>query len=600
MGGEAKKMQPQLPPRETLPAVIRRSLSSPRDAALLERDENGVWVATSSQALLERIESLARAIRSSGPQAGDRIALVAANSVDWIVCDFAILFAGCVVVPVFPTQASDQVAYILKDSAAKLVFVDTPAAAERIRPLTDAPVVVFAGSEPDSLRVFEGRGVGAAASGPADAERALKPDDLAVLIYTSGTTGEPKGVMLSHYNIGFNAESSFSNTFDVLPSGSNVLSVLPFSHIYEHMIVYGYMMRKMRHYIAHDAEKLLEDLREVHPVTMTAVPRLFERVIARIVGKAKSDGGLAARIVPWALHVGRDYMSAKNRGRNPGLLLWLRYKVARALVLRKIRGRLGLERLVFFVSGSAALHFDVAMTMLACDLPIVEGYGPTECSPVVTVNRFENNRYGTVGRPIPGVEISIAPDGEVLVRGPGVMLGYYKNESATAQALRDGWYHTGDVGEIDSDGFLRITDRKNELFKTSGGKFIAPARVESAIKRSVYINQALVVGEGRAHPVALVSPNWELVRGELGISADVSPNTLSERPDVIDFLTKQVRLQTEDLATFEQVRRVAVLPRDLTIEDGELSPTLKVKRRIVENRYAAPIGRLYAEEAAAV
>src|SRR5581483_12281143 len=285
--------------------------------------------------------------------------------------------------------------------------------------------------------------------------------------------------------------------------GSNVLSILPFSHIYEHMILYGYMLRGMHHYIAHDVEKLLDDLRDVHPVTMTAVPRLFERVIARIVGTAKTEGGLQAKVVPWALNVGRDYMTAKTRGKDPGAALSLQYRVAHSLVLRKIRPRLGLDKLVFFVSGSAPLHVDVAMTLLGCDIPIVEGYGPTECSPVVTVNTFENNRYGTVGKPIPGVEIAIAPDGEVLVRGPGVMLGYYRNESATMQALRDGWYHTGDVGEIDKDGFLRITDRKNELFKTSGGKFIAPSRLESAIKRSVYANQALIVGEGRAHPVAL-------------------------------------------------------------------------------------------------
>jgi long-chain acyl-CoA synthetase len=586
-------MQPSLPPRETLPAVIRRSLEQPRDAALLERAGAG-WSATSSKQLLDRVENLANAIRSSGLQAGDRVALMAVNSVDWIVADFAILFAGCVVVPIFSTQASDQVSFILRDSDAKLVFTGTAAAAASVRELSAAPVIVFESSSADSLKRFEERGVGLVA----EWEAALKPDDLAVLIYTSGTTGEPKGVMLSHDNVAFNAESSFSNTFDVLPSGSNVLSILPFSHIYEHMILYGYMLRGMHHYIAHDVDKLLDDLRDVHPVTMTAVPRLFERVIARIVGTAKSEGGLQAKAVPWALNVGRDYMSAKTRGKDPGAALSLQYRIAHSLVLRKIRPRLGLDKLIFFVSGSAPLHFDVAMTMLGCDIPIVEGYGPTECSPVVTVNTFGNNHYGTVGKPIPGVEIAIASDGEVLVRGPGVMLGYYHNPAATSEALKDGWYHTGDVGELDAGGFLRITDRKNELFKTSGGKFIAPARLESAIKRSVYVSQVLIAGEGHAHPVALVSPNWELVRQELGIAVDVPPGTMAERSDVIAFMTDQVRRQTADLATFEQVRRIALLPRDLTIEDGELSPTLKVKRRIVERRYATPIGRLYAEETA--
>ena len=593
-------MQSPLPPRETLPAVIRRSLEQPREAALLER-AGASWSATSSRQLMDRVENLANAIRSSGVQAGDRVALMARNSVDWIVADFAILFAGCVVVPIFPTQASDQVSFILSDSDAKLLFTGTAESAASVRELTAVPIVIFQSSGPDSIARFEERGARFRAENPglvAQSEAALKPDDLAVLIYTSGTTGEPKGVMLSHHNVAFNAESSFSNTFDVLPSGSNVLSILPFSHIYEHMILYGYMLRGMHHYIAYDVDKLLDDLRDVHPVTMTAVPRLFERVIARIVGTAKSEGGLHGKAVPWALNAGRDYMSAKVRGKDPGAALSLQYRIAYSLVLRKIRPRLGLDKLIFFVSGSAPLHFDVAMTMLGCDIPIVEGYGPTECSPVVTVNTFGNNHYGTVGKPIPGVEIAIAPDGEVLVRGPGVMLGYYHNPAATSEALKDGWYHTGDVGELDADGFLRITDRKNELFKTSGGKFIAPARLESAIKRSVYVSQVLIAGEGRAHPVALVSPNWELVRQELGIAADVPAGTMAERSDVIAFMTDQVRRQTADLATFEQVRRIAVLPRDLTIEDGELSPTLKVKRRVVERRYAAPIGRLYAEETA--
>jgi long-chain acyl-CoA synthetase len=593
-------MQSPLPPRETLPAVIRRSLKQPREAALLERAGDG-WRATSSRQLMDRVENLASAIRSSGVQAGDRVALMARNSVDWIVADFAILFAGCVVVPIFPTQASDQVSFILRDSDAKLVFTGTSESAGSVRELTAVPIVVFQSSGPDSIARFEERGARVRAEDPglvAQSEAALKPDDLAVLIYTSGTTGEPKGVMLSHHNVAFNAESSFSNTFDVLPSGSNVLSILPFSHIYEHMILYGYMLRGMHHYIAYDVDKLLDDLRDVHPVTMTAVPRLFERVIARIVGTAKSEGGLQSKAVPWALSAGRDYMSAKVCGKDPGAALSLQYRIAHSLVLRKIRPRLGLDKLIFFVSGSAPLHFDIAMTMLGCDIPIVEGYGPTECSPVVTVNTFGNNHYGTVGKPIPGVEIKIAADGEVLVRGPGVMLGYYHNPAATSEALKDGWYHTGDVGELDAAGFLRITDRKNELFKTSGGKFIAPARLESAIKRSVYVSQVLIAGEGRAHPVALVSPNWELVRQELGIAADEPPGTMAERDDVVAFMTDQVRRQTADLATFEQVRRIAVLPRDLTIEDGELSPTLKVKRRVVERRYAAPIGRLYAEETA--
>lgn len=591
------------PVRETLPALIRRSLAQTRDAVLVER-VNGAWTPTSSEELLTRVTNLACAIRDAGLNQGDRVALIAADCVNWVVADFAALFAGCVLVPVFPTQAPDQVAYILQNSEAKLVFTDTLLAAERLRQLPVAlpRLVVFDATGDESLAAFEARGKEAHAAHPdwpQAFESALKPDDMAVLIYTSGTTGEPKGVMLSHYNLVFTAQSSFSSAFSVITPGSDVLSVLPFSHIYEHCILYGYMLSRVRHHISHNVEELLLDLRDVRPITMTAVPRIFERLLTGITAKAKVHGGLQAKLVPWALSVGRDYMTAKVRGSEPGPALTLQYRIAHALVLKKLRPLLGLDRLQFFVSGSAPLHFDTAMTLLAADIPIVEGYGPTECSPVITVNRFDSNHYGTVGQPIPGVEIKLAPDGEVMARGPNVMMGYYKNEGATREVMEDGWYRTGDIGTIDAQGYLRITDRKKELFKTSGGKFVAPSRVEAAIKRSVYINQVMLVGDGRPHPVALVSPEWGILRTELGIPPETPVEQLIERPDVAQFLTKEVHDHTLDLAKFEQVRRIIILPRELSVENGELSPTLKVKRRIVEAKYANEIENLYASAQAA-
>ena len=597
-------MDAQLPARETLPTLIRRSLQERRDAALVER-VNGAWTPTSSDELLARVTNLACAIRDAGLQTGDRVGLIAGDSVNWIVADFAVLFAGCVVVPIFPTQAPDQVAYILQNSDAKLVFADTEVAADRLRRMSiPVPrVVVFESAGDDSLAHFEARGAQVHAEHPdwpQIFEREIKPEDLGVLIYTSGTTGEPKGVMLSHYNLGFTAQSSFQHSFEVITPGSNVLSVLPFSHIYEHCIIYGFMLSGVHHYISHHVDELLADMRDVRPVVMTAVPRIFERVLAGITVKAKTHGGLQAKAVPWALGVGRDYMSAKTQNVNPGLRLTLQYMVARVLVLRKLRPMLGLDRLRFFVSGSAPLHFDTAMTFLAAGVPIVEGYGPTECSPVITVNQYDNNHFGTVGKPIAGVEIRTASDGEVLARGPNVMMGYYKDPRATAAVMEDGWYHTGDIGTIDADGYLRITDRKKELFKTSGGKFIAPSRVESAIKRSVYINQVMLVGDDRPHPAALVSPDWNLVRTELGIDGNVSTAELAQRPDVKHFLTKEVRDHTSDLAKFEQVRKIIVLPQELSVENGDLSPTLKIKRRVVEAKYANEIESLYEDSHAAV
>ena len=581
----------------TLPQLIRDSLQEPREKVLVER-AGGAWAPISSSRLLERVSNVACAIRDAGLAAGDRVALIGADSIDWIVADFGTLIAGCVVVPIFPTQAADQVAFILQNSQAQLIFADTPLAAQHLRDLHIPlpPIIEFAGTGPQSLAAFEARGAivrAAHADQPAIFESAIAPGDMAVLIYTSGTTGEPKGVMLSHNNLVFDVESTFRQAFSTLTPGARTLSVLPFSHIYEHCVIYGYLFSRVQHYIAHSVDELLSDLKDVRPVIMTAVPRIFERMIAGVTAKAKVHGGLQAKLVPWALAAGRDYMSAKTRGKNPGIGLSVQYRVAHALVLRKLRPALGLDNLRFLASGSAPLHFDTAMTMLGAGIPIVEGYGPTECSPVITANTFDENHYGTVGRPIPGVEIKLAEDGEILARGPNVMMGYYKNEAATAEVLKDGWYHTGDIGSIDPGGFLRITDRKKELFKTSGGKFVAPARVEAAIKRSVYVNQAMLVGDGRPHPAALVSPNWDLVRGELKIDKNIPTAQLAGRGDVLEFLSHEVHENTKDLAKFEQVRKVAVLPRDLTVEDGDLSPTLKVRRRVVEAKYAREIEALY-------
>jgi long-chain acyl-CoA synthetase len=598
-------MDYQLPAKESLPALIRRSLAQPRDAVLVERSGGlgAAWTATSSDHLLTRVANIACAIRDAGLSHGDRIALIAADCVNWIVSDFAALFAGCVVVPIFPTQAADQVTFILQNSEAKLIFADTLHAAERLRrlPVKLPRLVVFESSAEDSLASFEAHGAQVRSQHPDQPqsfEAEIDPDEMAVLIYTSGTTGEPKGVMLSHYNIGFNAQSTFSRALDVLPPGSDVLSVLPFSHIYEHCFLYGYMLMRLRHHISHNVEELLEDLRDVRPLFMTAVPRIFERMLAGITTKAKVHGGLQAKLVPWALEIGRQYATAKTLHRPVGARLAVQYRIAHALVLRKLRPALGLDRIKFLSSGSAPLHFDTAMTMLGADIAILEGYGPTECSPVITVNASDDNHYGTVGKPIPGVEIKLGGDGEILARGPNVMMGYYKNPQATAEAITDGWYHTGDIGMIDDQGCLRITDRKKELFKTSGGKFVAPSRVEAAIKRSVYINQVMLVGDGRAHPAALVSPNWDLVCAELNLSP-AHEEELARNPDVVAFLAKEVRHHTDDLAKFEQVRKIVVLPRELSVENGELSPTLKVKRRVVEAKYAHEIERLYSDTAMA-
>ena len=587
-----------VPAKETLPNLIRSALAEPRDEVLLERVD-GAWTATSSGRLLERVEAVACAIRDAGLAAGDRVALVSHNCVDWVVCDFATFFAGCVVVPIYPTQALDHMGYILEHSGAKLAFVDSAQTAERIHQSGATPqrVIRFDAPGPDGIAAFEERGAEIRRTHPelpGAYEATLLPDDLAVLIYTSGTTGSPKGVMLSHDNLGFDAQVSLECGFEGIQRGSDVISVLPYSHIYEHTLIYIYLIAKVRYFICHDPVELLGDLREVRPMSMTAVPRIFDRVLTGIKGQARSAGGLQGKLVPWALAVGEHYAYARTFGPKASPSAGLQYAIAKRLVLSKVRKALGLDRTEFLTSGSAPLHLDTAMTFLGLGIPIMQGYGLTETSPVVSVSRLSRNEYGAVGQPIAGVEVRIASDGEVLIRGRNVMHGYYRDPQATAAALEDGWLHTGDVGELDAAGFLRITDRKGEIFKTGTGKWISPARIEANIKRSIFVAQAMVVGNGRPHPIALICPNWTLVRLELPhLPPDTPSEALAARDDVRTFLTHEVHRQTRELASYEQIRRIIVIPREFTVEGGELSPSMKIKRRVVEARYAADIEHAY-------
>jgi long-chain acyl-CoA synthetase len=552
--------------------------------------------------LLERVENAACAIRDAGLSAGDRVALIAHDCVDWIVADFATFFAGCVVVPIYPTHALDHLTFILEHSGAALIFVDTAETLERIRSsgVSLARVVRFDSSDPDGLAAFEARGAVVRAQRPelpAAYEATLHPDDLAVLIYTSGTTGRPKGVMLSHDNLGFDARVSLACGFEGLEGDRDVISVLPYSHVYEHVMIYIYLLAGVRYFICHEPNELLNDLRDVRPAEMTAVPRIFDRVLAGVSGQAMRTGGMQARLVPWALRVGRDYMRATVLGRGASLMLRLQYALAKRLVLGKIRHALGLDRVKFLTSGSAPLHIDTAMTLLGLGVPVMQGYGQTETSPIVSVSRLSGNEYGAVGRPIEGVEVRIAEDGEILVRGRNVMRGYYRDPQATQAAIENGWLHTGDVGELDDAGFLRVTDRKGELFKTSTGKWISPSRIEANIKRSIFVAQTMVTGRGRPHPIALVCPNWNLVRIELPQLPDAPPESLAERSDVQEFLAREVREQTHGLASYEQVRHVVVVPHEFSIERGELSPSMKIKRRVVEARYGDEIERAYNPQA---
>lgn len=566
---------------DTLPALLRNALSAARPDALLERNA-GAWTQTSSTQVLQRAESIARAVRERVAP-GDRVAIISGNRVDWIVANFGILFARCVSVPIFPTQTLEHIAHILEDCDAKLVFADA-AAAKKLRALRlSIRIVQFDGEDEDSLALFEQRG--ARLELPLDDEL-TQSSDLAVLAYTSGTTGTPKGVMLTHRNLVRNTLDAFGYAFTSVNAGEPVLSVLPLSHVYEHMLIFGYLKTGTPIYVTRDVLQLLSDMQSVRPVVMACVPRILEAIVANIRTRAHNAGGMQARLVPWALETAREFARAKYFKRSVPWALLLRHRFAHALVLKRIPAALGLDRAKFIPCGSAPLQLDVLLTLLGTGITVIEGYGLTECSPLVTVNLPGENAPGTVGKPITNVEVRIAGDGEILVRGANVMQGYYRDPQSTAAVLEpDGWLHTGDVGEFDAKGNLRITDRKKDLIKTSAGEYVSPARVENALRRSAYVREALIVHDSRRRLAALVVPDWALVRTTLSIAPDVSTEAISARADVRALLRKEVVSQTGDLAPREQVRTVVVAPRDLTIEGGELSPTLKVKRREVEARY---------------
>ncbi len=583
----------------TLPAFLTEILGRPRERAFAERRGAPEWRFTSTTRMLERARAIAFALRECDVAPGDRVGLMSENRVDWIAADFGIALAGAIAVPVFATTAFDQLDFIFADSEAKLVFAETSADAERLRDhCPHAPRVVhFDGEGHDSLAAFEGRGAELAAEYPAEAATlAGSPDpaSLAVLMYTSGTTGLPKGVMLTHANLLSNATAAFAYGLEgeTPLAGAAVLCVLPFAHIYQHTSVLGNVLHDADLYIT-QPNYFLEDLKASRPRTVALVPRIFERLISAVYDGAKSAGGVKATLVPWALRVAREYATAAlDRGAAPAPLR-LQHAVADRLVYSKMRERLGLDRLEYFVSGSAPLHRDIGLTFAGMGLPICEGYGLTETAPTVSFNKRSSLKYGSVGKPIPGVEVKIDDDGEILVRGPNVMAGYYHLQGPQP-FTKDGYLRTGDIGRIDAEGFLYITDRKKELIKTSGGKYVAPSRVEAAIRRSPLVGQCFVIGDGHPFPIALIVPNWAAIRGEIGIGENVSTAAIAARHDVRDFMQREVAAKTADLASFEQIRRIALLPRDLTIEDGDLSPTMKIRRRVVEEKFADVIEAAYA------
>ncbi|HYP49569.1 MAG TPA: long-chain fatty acid--CoA ligase, partial [Pyrinomonadaceae bacterium] len=423
----------------------------------------------------------------------------------------------------------------------------------------------------------------------------IKADDIATLIYTSGTTGEPKGVMLSHLNLVSNVLDA-SERYDFSPD-DKALSVLPLSHIFERTGMYVYLWNGISVYFAESIEKARENLSEVRPTIFVGVPRIFEKVYAGAKDKAEAGGGLNPKIFDWAIEIAKKHARLTTENKNVPRILAVKHSIADKLIYSKLREVFG-GRLRSCISGGAALSDEIALIFTGAGVPIMQGYGLTETSPVVTSNNPMHFRVGTVGKPIRSVEIRIAEDGEILVRGANVMQGYYNQAEATREVFTpDGFFRTGDIGELDADGFLKITDRKKELFKTSGGKYIAPSPIEQMIKRSRFVNQVVLIGSGRKFPATLIVPDFEQLESYaklkgLGIKTHAE---FCAHPKIIDLFERQIEEHTSNLSKFEKVKKIALLENELTIAGGELTPTLKVKRRIVDEKYKAVIDRIYSE-----
>ena len=569
---------------------------------------DGAWQELSYHDLLAQVRTLSLGLAELGLVRGDRIGLLSENRPEWAIADYACLAAGCADVPVYPTLPARQIAYILRDSGATAIFVSSREQLDKILGIrAELPslrhVITFDASATGpgvlALAAVQERGRAVEAQ-RADAWRAAAleaaPGDLATLIYTSGTTGEPKGVMLTHGNITSNVVGSLS----VLPlrSDDECLSFLPLSHIFERMAGHYLMLSggAIINY-ATSIDTVAAEMLERRPTFVLAVPRLYEKIYARVLDAGVSGSALKRSIFFWAKRVGETWVDHTLAGRPvpPGLAL--RYRAATRLVLSKLRARVG-GRIRYFVSGGAPLSADVARFFYAAGLPILEGYGLTETSPVISVNKPGRTRLGTVGPALPGVEVSIAADGEILTRGPHVMQGYYNKPDATAEAIDSaGWFHTGDIGMLDTDGFLRITDRKKDLIVTAGGKNIAPQPIEAMAKKSKFVASAVMLGDKRRFPIMLIVPNAENLRAwatHKGIAADTL-EALLERPEVEEKMDREVRKTLRDLAHFEMPKKLLLIARDFTIDSGELTPKLSVKRHVVERNYQQRIEKLYAE-----
>ena len=559
---------------------------------------NGKWVSTSSEEFLDQSNQISRGLLQLGLSKGDKVAIISSNNrTEWCIVDIGVLQIGGIDVPIYPTITAEDYAYIINHSESKYCFVSDQEVFDKIKSIRkECPNLkeVYSFDEIKGCKHWTevlklGRDAAHQPKVIAIKESVL-PQDLATIIYTSGTTGTPKGVMLSHNNI-------VSNVFAAqkrlpLEYGKAVaLSFLPLCHIYERMLMYLYQITSTEVHFAESLETIGENLNEVNPDVMTAVPRLLEKLYDKIYGKGQTLTGFKKELFNWAVDVGLAYEPYKKNG----LAYSLKLSIARALIFKKWKAALG-GNLKLIASGSAALQPRLARVFTAAGLTVVEGYGLTETSPVISVNDMREGKFriGSVGKVVEHVRVKIAEDGEILCKGPNVMMGYYKNQELTDEVIKNGYFHTGDIGHVDEDGFLKITDRKKEMFKTSGGKYVAPQVIENVIKQSTLIDQVMVVGENQKFPSALVQLNFEAVNEWMGnVENPKTAKQLIQDQKVIDQIKYDIESANVNFAQWEKVKKFKLTDDIWSIDSGHLTPTMKLKRKIIAEKYDNLIKEIY-------
>lgn len=569
------------------------------DKALVSK-VNGSWIATSTEEYIAKSNAVSRGLLRLGIKPNDKVAIISmTNRTEWNICDIGILQLGAQDVPIYPTVSEEDYAYVLNHSESKYCFVSCEEVYQKVKAIQDQVPSLKGVYSFDTIEGCpnwtEVLALGEDRSNQDEVEKlmdAVDENDLATLIYTSGTTGRPKGVMLSHKNIVSNSLYS-EERIPIELGNAKSLSFLPVCHIYERMLLYLYQYCGVQIHFAESLETISENLKEVQPEVMTAVPRLLEKVYDKIYAKGGELSGIKRKLFFWAVDVGLKY---EPYGQN-GWWYEFQLKIARKLIFSKWQEALG-GNIRVIASGSAALQPRLARVFNAAGIPVMEGYGLTETSPVISVNDMRNHNFkiGTVGKPIAHTEIEIADDGEILIKGPQVMMGYYKDPELTEQVMTGDYFHTGDIGEIDADGFLRITDRKKEMFKTSGGKYIAPQLLENALKQSRFIEQIMVIGEGEKMPAALIQPNWDFIQEwnkRKNLNLPTNPKELVRNKKLIYRIQEEVDHYNERFGKWEKIKKFELTPDVWSIEEGHLTPTMKLKRRAVKEKYLDLYNKIY-------